>query len=147
MDITQYMSEELVALDVNVQTGPEVIEYLAELAKQAEAVPDAGQLNQALTEREKLGSTGVGHGLAIPHVHIETSRITVAFLRTTEGIDFGAIDGNPSQLFFLVISSKTEKMPYLNVLAAIATKAKHRDVLEKLQTAPTPEEVLAILKG
>ena len=147
MDITQYMTEELVALDVDLQTGPEVIVYLAEMAERTGVVSNAGELEQALLEREKLGSTGVGHGLAIPHVHVETQQIAAAFLRTAAGIDYGAIDGNPSQLFFLVISSKADKKGYLNVLASIATKAKHKDVLEALMNASSPQEVLNIFRG
>ncbi len=147
MDLTQYMSEDLVALNVDLHTGEEVLEYLASMVERAGVGPDAISLTTTLMEREKLGSTGVGHSLAIPHVHIDIDRITVGFLRTIDEIDFQAIDGKPCQLFFLVISSRDDKRAYLNALASIATRAKHKDILEELREAGSPEEVLSILKG
>jgi len=141
------MSEDLVALDVDLHTSEAVLEYLASMVERAGVGPDAISLTTALLEREKLGSTGVGHSLAIPHVHIDIDRITVGFLRTIDEVEFQAIDGNPCQLFFLVISSREDKRGYLNTLASIATRAKHKDILEDLRNAGSPQDVLSILKG
>jgi PTS system nitrogen regulatory IIA component len=98
-------------------------------------IRDAGELFQKLWEREQLGSTGIGSGIAIPHCKIQgLARGVVAIGLVPEGVDFAAVDSQPVRVFFLVISPSESPAEHLQILAAISrwVKADHhaRKVLE-----------------
>ena len=101
-----------------------------------------------LVEREKLGSTGIGKGVAIPHCRsLILNKLTVAVGRFPKGVEFDAMDKKPSHLFFLVAAPPKDKgNQYLLTLGAIAKVAKDMGKNDKLCTAQTAEEFLARLK-
>lgn len=101
-----------------------------------------------LTEREKLGSTGIGKGIAIPHCRsLILSKLTLAVGRFPKGVPFDALDKKPSHLFFLVAAPPRDKgNQYLLTLGAIAKVAKDMGKNDKLCTAETPEEFLVRLR-
>jgi PTS system nitrogen regulatory IIA component len=103
----------------------------------------------ALRERERLMSTGVGEGVAIPHARHDINRLfrqpTGVFLRLAEPIDFGAVDGRPVDLVFAVAAPSDSS--HLSTLAAVMKLARDSGVRERLRVAATAEDVLAILSG
>ena len=96
-----------------------VLDELAARVAAAGAVPDARELSARLAEREALGSTGVGGGVAIPHCKLNgLSRAILAIGIAPEGIEFRAVDALPVRLFFLVVSPSQSPAEHLQVLAA-----------------------------
>lgn len=100
-------------------------------------VNDAEPLFQKLWEREQLGSTAVGGGIAIPHCKVDRLKSgLVALGRVREGVDFGAADGQPVRLFFLVISPSQSPAEHLQILAAISRWIKVEGRVQALLEQP-----------
>lgn len=124
-------------------------EVLAELARGiADAFPgiDAKSLARGFVEREALGSTALGNGLAVPHCKIaglDRAHVAVGVCRS--GIEFGAADGVPVHTFFAVISPAEAPAAHLRLLAAISRWSRTPGNLERLVAATSAAEVLAAL--
>ncbi len=102
----------------------------------------------SVTEREKLGSTGFGHGVAIPHGKVDgLSRIYSLLVRLAEPIDYKAIDGKPVDLVFLLLSPLDAGGEHLKALAAISRVTRHSHILEKLRGARSRDALAAVLIG
>src|SRR5262245_16740044 len=98
---------------------------------------DGDFLFSALLKREELGSTGVGNGVAIPHVRLEQVKKPFAILaRLKQPIDFDSIDGQPVDLVCLLLLSKENESTQLNALAGIARRLRRPELLEELRRAP-----------
>jgi PTS system nitrogen regulatory IIA component len=108
----------------------------------------AGVISASLTEREQLGSTGFGHGVAIPHGKIEgLGRIYCLFVRLAEPIDYKAIDGRPVDLVFLLLSPPDAGAEHLKALAAISRVTRHVPTLEQMRGARSRDALAAVLLG
>jgi PTS system nitrogen regulatory IIA component len=100
----------------------------------------------SITEREQLGSTGFGQGVAIPHGKIEgLARIYCLFVRLAEPVDFKAIDGRPVDLVFLLLSPPDAGAEHLKALAAISRITRHLPTLEKMRGARSRDALAAVL--
>lgn len=133
-------------------TGSSREEVLRELVQRvpdlADKAADQERLYHALLEREHLHSTGIGDGLALPHTRDAlgglVQRATIVFGRHPAGIAFGAIDGKPVRLFFLLVTTSVTQ--HLQILARISRLLRDARVREALLTAPTPERTIAALR-
>jgi mannitol/fructose-specific phosphotransferase system IIA component (Ntr-type) len=106
-----------------------------------------GEVVNALIEREKLGSTSVGDGFAIPHCKLPGLKtITVALARLNQGIDFGAADGTPVAFFFVVLSPNDQPAAHLQVLSQIARVLKRRQLRAELLAAPDRGAVIRSIR-
>lgn len=102
-----------------------VLHALAEKVAGRGAGPNAVDLYQKLLEREQLGSTGIGAGIAIPHCKLPGLKAGLVAIGTVpQGVDFGAADGEPVKVFFLVVSPSESPADHLQVLAAISRWVK-----------------------
>ena len=100
----------------------------------------------SISEREQLGSTGFGQGVAIPHGKIEgLTRIYCLFARLAEPIDYKAIDGKPVDLVFLLLSPPDAGAEHLKALAAISRVTRHLPTLEKMRGARSRDALAAVL--
>ncbi len=107
---------------------------------------DARQVHEAVLERERLGATGVGEGVAIPHARIETlSRPVGGFARLLEPADFEAIDERPADLVFMLLAPTDAGADHLRALARAARVFRQERIRSALRQAQTEEAVLAIL--
>ena len=124
-----------------------LLQQLANLAAQRlEAEPAA--ILASLTEREQLGSTGFGQGVAIPHGKIEgLTRIYCLFARVAEPVDYKAIDGQPVDLVFLLLSPPDAGAEHLKALAAISRVTRHAPTLDKMRGARSRDALAAVLMG
>ncbi|MFC2077150.1 PTS sugar transporter subunit IIA, partial [candidate division KSB1 bacterium] len=104
-------------------------------------------LVKMLKKRERLGSTGIGKGVAIPHGRsLLINRLMLGFARSDEGIDFDSVDGQPSQLFFLIMAPPLEVSNlYLPTLGKIAQISREKENRELLASAKTPDELIEVL--
>lgn len=106
----------------------------------------ARQVHEAVLERERLGSTGVGEGVAIPHARIETlSRPVGGFARLIEAADFEAIDERPADLVFMLLAPTDAGADHLRALARVARVFRQERIRAALRQAQTEEAVLAVL--
>ena len=124
-----------------------LLQQLANLAGQRLGIDPAAIL-ASLNEREQLGSTGFGQGVAIPHGKIEgLNRIYAMFTRLAEPIDFKAIDGRPVDLVFLLLSPPDAGAEHLKALAAISRVTRDAATLERLRGARSRDALAAVLMG
>ena len=123
---------------------------LHDLARRAALVLniDADILFSALLKREELGSTGVGNGVAIPHVRLEQVKNPFAIMvRLKDPIDFNAVDGRPVDLVCLVLLSKENESAQLNALAGIARRFRNPELLGELRRAPNRVVLYNLMTG
>ena len=124
-----------------------LLKQLAELAGQRLEIEPAAVL-AALNEREQLGSTGFGHGVAIPHAKIEgLASIYGLFARLGDPVDYKAIDGRPVDMVFLLLSPPDAGAEHLKALAAISRVTRDAATLERLRGARSRDALPAVLIG
>jgi len=123
-------------------------EMVAHLAEQ-KVTRQTGSVLEVLRQREELGSTGVGKGIAIPHGRSTmVAERAVLLARSTKGIEFDAADGNPVHLCFLIVAPPTERDPvYLQLLAEIVRSVRLARTRQRLLEAPDFDSVRSILLG
>jgi mannitol/fructose-specific phosphotransferase system IIA component (Ntr-type) len=111
-------------------------------------IRDAEACLEVLLAREKLMTTGVGKGVALPHAFSpEAPQTVVAYLRSEGGIDFDAIDEKPVHHIFCILGPPSAEGRHLKILARLARLLNHADFLTALQSASTAEELLAALRS
>lgn len=124
-------------------------DVLAELAQVLVATGDireAGSAVQVLLERERLGSTGIGEGIAIPHGKLrDLEGVVAVFGRSPEGIDFDSMDGAPVHIFFLLLAPENSASAHLKALARISRLLKDRSFREKLLKTDSSETLYDII--
>ena len=126
--------------------GRGVLAELAALLIKARCVPEGTDLVTILMNREELRSTGIGEGVAIPHVRLKNiSSLRVAVGRSVRGVDFNAADGRPVHFFFLVVSSESAAADHLKALAQISRLLKKSHVRKALFEAGGREEMLEVI--
>ena len=118
-----------------------VLRELARRAAPALGLPEERILTELL-KREELGSTGVGNGIAIPHTRLaEVKKPFGALLRLNDAIDFGAIDGQPVDIVFLLLLPPAPASESLAALAGVTRKLRDRDVLDRLRRAKSNGQI------
>ena len=124
-----------------------LLQQLSQLAGQRLGI-DAALIVASLNEREQLGSTGFGQGVAIPNGKIEgLTRIYGLFARVGEPVEYKAIDGKPVDLVFLLLSPPDAGADHLKALAAISRVTRHGATLEKMRGARSRDALAAVLMG
>jgi len=108
---------------------------------------DVDRLVEVLWERERLGSTAIGDGIAIPHGKLSGLReVLGAFGRHLQGVDFQSLDGRPTQLFFLLVAPEDSVGAHLKALARVSRLLKDRAFRARLLAAPDQEELCRIIR-
>jgi PTS system nitrogen regulatory IIA component len=124
-------------------------ELLDEMATELSSKVDGlnrEKLLEMLLEREKLGSTGIGHGVAIPHGKLKgVDGIIVAFGRSKKGVDFHSMDNRPVNLFFLIVAPENSTATYLKILASISRLLRDKAIRKKLIKASSRDELYSII--
>jgi PTS system nitrogen regulatory IIA component len=135
MKIVDFLRPDSVLADLAGQTAAEV---LAELCRPLAAAHglDAGRLLQALLEREKLGSTSVGEGVAIPHGRLPGLPVLIAAFGRSPGVDFKAVDGKPVRLFLVLFAPENAAGAHVKVLARVSRLFRLPAFRETILAAP-----------
>jgi mannitol/fructose-specific phosphotransferase system IIA component (Ntr-type) len=145
-DVLSLVTAEHICLDLKGTTKKEVITELVDLVASTGGLSDRDAALQAVFEREKTMSTGMEHGVALPHGKTDAANsIQVAVGVKKDGIDFESLDGRPSRLFILVISPKKHTGPHIQFLAAIGAVLKDEIVREEVIGAETREDAAHLL--
>ena len=130
---------------VGAETKPQILEALAQRFAAAYGL-DSSEVLERLQEREHLGSTGFGRGVAIPHARVAgPRRPMVALLKLEEPVDFAAADGMPVDLVFGLVSPENCGVTHLHALAAISRLVRDERVHEALSEAPDEEALYSLL--
>ena len=124
-----------------------LLQQLSQLAAQRLELDQAAILS-SVVERERLGSTGFGHGVAIPHGKVDgLARIYGLAARLSEPVDYKAIDGEPVDLVFLLLSPPDAGADHLKALAALSRVIRHAPTVEKMRGARSRDALAAVLIG
>lgn len=147
MKLTDILPEALVIADLTGTTKDDVLGELAQHMAAVHAEIDAARLIDVLWERERLGSTAIGDGIAIPHGKLPTVQgVMAAFGRHRRGVDFQSLDGKPSTLFFLLVAPEDSVGLHLKALARVSRLLKEASFRERLMTAPNQQELYRIIR-
>ena len=130
---------------LEARSKQEAIDELLGIFKDDPRILDLQEVKNAVMEREKIMSTGVGHGFGIPHCKTnKVTEILAAFGRTKEPIDFDALDGNPVNLIFLLIGKDNLVAPHIKLLSRISLLMNKSEVHNQLNEASTAEQIYDI---
>ena len=143
MTLLEILSSETTIVGLEGNSKEEIIEELVDCLDASNAISDRDKVLQAVVEREKIMSTGIGDGIAIPHGKSDAVQRLVAALGThRRGVDFEALDGEPAFVFFLLVSPANVSGPHIKALARISRLLKNDEFKKSLIEASAPEEVL-----
>ena len=147
MHLSDFLDFEAIKPSLPGGSKKALLQQLANLAGQRLQL-DSAAILASLSEREQLGSTGFGQGVAIPHGKIEgLKRIYCLFARVAEPLDYKAIDGRKVDLVFLLLSPPDAGAEHLKALAAISRVTRHGATLEKMRGARSRDALTAVLMG
>ncbi len=146
MKITDYFTPELVVAEFTASTKDEALQQLAEQVAVAAGLESAAVL-AVLKDREALGSTGIGGGIAIPHGKMAGLKdVLVFFARSSPGIEFAAVDGKPVHLIFLLLAPENAAGTHLKLLARISRMLKQSAFRDKLLAAADAGALYDLIK-
>ena len=133
MNISDALRETCVIVDLKGGTKEEVLTELVAALKEMGLIESAEEAVKVILDREKLGSTGIGDGVAIPHGKMKKlQNVLCAFGKSAKGIDFGAIDGQPVHIFFLLLAPEESTGLHLKMLSRISRIVRDASFRKKL---------------
>ena len=142
MKLSEILEEVNIIPDLKARDKKGVLEELTEALVSHEPTLDKGSLVKVLLERERLGSTGIGDGVAIPHGKADAvNHPIISFGRSRQGLDFESVDGQPAFLFFLLVAPENSANIHLKALARIAKILKNSSFRKVLMEVPTRKEL------
>lgn len=147
MKIADILSPELVIAELKGTTKPDVLNELAKALTTKYKEISPAEMNAVLAERERLGSTAIGDGIAIPHGKLRgVKKIIGAFGRHLQGVDFDSLDGGPSQLFFVLVAPEDSASLHLKALARVSRLLRDAAFRERLIAAKDSAEIYSLIK-
>jgi len=146
MKITEILSADVVVPEVGGTTKPQVLRELARPLATKYRDLDLATITAVLAERERLGSTAIGDGIAIPHGKMAgVKQILGTFGRHPQGVDFESLDGRPTHLFFVLVAPEDSTSLHLKALARVSRLFKDGSFRERLMTAKDAEEIFRLI--
>jgi len=147
MRFSDYLTKESCVMDLKAGTKEDAIRELADVLAQQGKVSDEGDFIKHVMEREKLGSTGIGNHVAIPHCPTRSVKgVVVAFGRSTRGVDFQSVDGHEVNHLFLMGTNPEDLNVYLKLLATLSKLLNNRIFRQEFGDAATPDELITVFK-
>ena len=146
MQLDQILKIEFINDNLSARNKNEALSELVDTVIHGGLKVDYSSIVEILKQRESLGSTGIGEGIAIPHGKISSlDNIIVAFGRSIEGIAYDAIDGKPVHLLFLLLAPENSAGQHLKILAKISRMSKETDFRRKLLQAKSQSDLYKII--
>ena len=146
MKLTDILDESSIVADLQASNKAEALEILVEAMTNSNPTVDKQEILNVLLEREELGSTGIGDGIAIPHGKSPNlSQIISGFGLSKVGIEFDSLDGKPAYLFFLLVAPENSVGIHLKMLARISRMLKNTEFRNKLLNANSQHEIYQII--
>jgi PTS system nitrogen regulatory IIA component len=145
MEIVDLLAPEAVIPALKAPGKKQLLQELAHHAARLTQIPER-RIFETLNERERLGSTGMGQGIAIPHGRIAgLNRICGLFARLETPVGYEAVDDQPVDLVFLLLAPESAGADHLKALARVSRLLRHQPTCEKLRAATKPEVIYALL--
>lgn len=146
MKLSEVLKKEAVLANLDAADKAEVLKELSYFTADNYPSLNEAKLYEALTAREKICSTALDEGVAIPHGKLSgINSIIAVFARKNDGVNFDSLDGNPTQLFMLLLSPENSSGDHINALARISKIFKNKVIRSKLLEANSKEEIYDIL--
>lgn len=147
MKVSDYLRDNCCIMDLKSTGKEDAIKEIAQSLSQAGNVKKFDDFVAAVLEREKLGSTGIGHHIAIPHARTASvSGFVIGFGKSSEGVEFNAIDGQKVHIIFLMGTGPDELNTYLRLLAELSKLIMNASFRDQLTRAGSPAEVIKVIK-
>ncbi len=147
MKIMDFLDKKAIKLDLQSVEKEDALKELVDLLAETQEIGDKKGILKALIERESLGSTGIGQGIAIPHGKTDKVSELVAVLGISQkGVNFEALDGEPVYIFFLLVAPKDTAGPHLKALAQISRLLRDSYFCELLKRCKTVDEVYDFIR-
>lgn len=148
MKLTEILTEEFVIPHLQAGDKSKALEEMANLLHEKNLVQDGGQVLKALLEREKLGSTGIGFNVAIPHAKVkDIQNMAVVFGRSPKGIEFDSLDQQPVHLICLLIAPENSIGTHIKALARISRLLKDENFRKDLMRASDQSEIFELIRS
>ena len=146
MKINEILTLETILVEVKANNKENSIEELAEFLCQNRAIADKSELVRVLLEREKLGSTGIGENVAIPHAKMKgLNQIIAAFGISKNGVEFDSLDQKPVNFIFVLLAPENATGTHLKALARISRLLKNQELKSNLLKASNREDIYNII--
>ena len=148
MKVSTLLTQDLVMADLEKQERDDVLKEMVNFLKKRNKINKEKDLFEKLIQRENRGSTAIGDGVAIPHCKLKSAKNPIVMLAISkQGVNFLSVDGNPSFIFFLVVSSPDNPSLNLQILAAIAHLVRKADtLLKKVLKAANIASILDVIR-
>ncbi|MBL0059546.1 MAG: PTS sugar transporter subunit IIA [Elusimicrobia bacterium] len=147
MKLVELLPLSAICVDLAAQSKKEALEELCALLAKAKKIPDAPALVRTLLEREALGSTGIGQGVAIPHGKAPAIKEQAAALGISKrGVEFESLDGEPVHIIFLLVAPPDAAGNHLKALAKVSRLLKDKFFRQALKDGKSAEEILTIIR-
>ena len=147
MQLADFLSPDRISCNVNAHSKKRALEELSQLIAHDQLTTTPTEIFDSLLSRERLGGTGIGYGVAIPHSRLKNSNhTTAALIHLQEGIDFDAIDNQPVDLLFALVIPEQATEDHLKILAMLAALFQDENFRNKVRSAKTPNEILSLVK-
>lgn len=147
MKISELLTEELVVTHLEGNSKEDIINAMIDIVAKSPKVLDKEKVREAVFEREKIMSTGVGDGFAIPHAKTDAvSDIVGSFAITAQPIDYESLDEKPVRLVFLLVSKANMVGPHIKLLSRISRLMNKPDFRNRLLTVNSPREVIEMFR-
>lgn len=148
MVLTKYIQKNCIVPDLRVDNKADALKELTHLLFDKKKMKGVSQALDQIIAREVTESTGIGHGIAVPHARVTGMKtLACAVGRIPEGLDFMAVDRKPVHLIFLICYPSTEQTTYLNFVATVARLLRKPEHLQRIMTAATTDDIFDILEA
>ena len=146
MRLIDILTQDCIVSDLKGRVKREVLEEMvAELTFKFAGL-NKERLLEVILERERLGSTGIGYGVAIPHARLKgLNSVIILFGRSLSGVEFQALDERPAHLFFLIVAPEDSTTSHIKILARISRLLQDAVLRNRLMVASTQEEIYSII--
>ncbi|MYZ47642.1 PTS IIA-like nitrogen regulatory protein PtsN [Propylenella binzhouense] len=145
MDLSDLLTPDSVLPALKAQSKKQVIQDLSEKASRLTGIPER-EIFDTILQRERLGSTGVGHGVAIPHGKLAAvTKLTGVFARLARPVEFDSLDEQPVDLVFLLLAPESAGADHLKALARIARVLRDPNFAQKLRSTADAKALYALL--
>jgi PTS system nitrogen regulatory IIA component len=146
MEIKDILSPDCTSCAVQGTSKKRILEIISQVAAERIAGVDQTAILTSLLAREKMGSTGIGNGIALPHGRLQGLEKVISILITCKpSIAFDAIDNNPVDIFFAILVPEDQAQGHLQTLATIATKLSDKEVVKIMRKAESDEQLYAAI--
>jgi fructose-specific phosphotransferase system IIA component len=147
MKLSEYLRQDLIQADLRPASKAECLRMLIDMVAAAGVVRDAEDSLERLIERERVVSTGIGNGVAIPHAKTANVKdLVIGVARVAAGLDFDALDGQPVHVLFLLLGPQEAASQHVRLLARIARLVKSEGFLDRLKAASSAEAIYQLIR-